>query len=190
MMKQRLWLLLALWSLLGATLVATVRAHGGGELKVRLAPAGAYAVSVWLNPPAPRVNRTLHFTVGVAAQESGAAVLDAEVQIVMTPLDGATAVLTAPATTAQSANRLFYEADLEPRQSGLYRAEIVVQGKEEGGHVIFEFEVLDASPINWTLVGLLGLALIVALGLWRSRGAPAPSVADRRSRSARPPRAH
>ncbi len=46
---------------------SVVLAHGGGDLIARNVQAGPYTASVWVNPPDPRANETIHFTVGLAS---------------------------------------------------------------------------------------------------------------------------
>lgn len=159
-------LLLALLLLL--TAAPRLLAHGGGELVLGLEPAGPYDVSVWVNPPQPAADAPVHFTVGVATQDEGAPVLDAEVLVEMRTADGETAA-AAPATTAQSTNKLFYETDLELPQAGTYETIITVRGDAGAGSVAIDVDVQEPSGVNWLLIGLGGLAVVVVLGLWWSR---------------------
>lgn len=174
----------------GLLLVARAHAHGGGELVVRLAPAGPYSVSVWVNPPQPRVDAPVHFTVGVASQADGTPMLDAVVDVELRGVDDATAVYTAPATTDQSVNKLFYETDMDITAPGIYAATARVEGPDGGGDVTFTVDVGEGGSPNWLALGLAGLAIVLGIGLWRSarqrelaRGKGATAVAPR-SRSA------
>ena len=156
---------LALLSLVPASLLA----HGGGQLVAGPDPVGPYEVSVWVNPPQPRAGEPIHFTVGVATPGDRAPVLDARILVTMQDVGQAFPAVSAQATTEQSVNRLFYETDLEVAQPGTYRAHFDVAGPEGAGALAFELAVEHASPVNWFLVGLGGLALVLVLGWWLSR---------------------
>ncbi len=159
-----------LLALLAALLLAVgVYGHGGGELVVARAPVGPYFVSVWVNPPQPRSNQPTHFTVGLADQFDEAPVLDAAVMVTVRSLGDATAVVEAPATTAQSANKLFYETDLDLDTTGIYAATVAVTGTEGAGSTTFELQVLPPSRVNWLLIGLGAFGLVVVWIVWRSR---------------------
>ncbi len=148
-----------------------VEAHGGGQLIAGPQQTGPYSVSVWVNPPQPRAEETLHYTVGVAAPGDGAPVLDAEIMIVMEPLSGDGPAVSAQATTDQSINKLFYETDMLVDTPGRYLATFEVSGSEGAGQLTLELEVLSPSPFNWFLLGLAGLLLVLVLGWWRTRSA-------------------
>lgn len=159
-----------LLALLATLLLAVgVHGHGGGELVVARAPVGPYFVSVWVNPPQPLSGQPTHFTVGIADQVDEAPVLDAAVTVTVRSLDDATAVFEAPATTAQSANKLFYETDLDLDTVGIYAATVAVAGAAGTGNTTFELQVLPPSRVNWLLIGLGAFGLVVVWIVWRSR---------------------
>ena len=144
-------------------------AHGGGALIAGPVPVGPYMLSLWQNPPDARAGEPLHFTVGLAAPEDGAPLLDATILITMQQPNGRSAPVSAPATTEQSINRLFYETDIELSQAGRYDTLIQVAGPRGSGELDLQVEVRDPSPINWLYVGLGGLAVVLILGWLRSR---------------------
>ncbi|GJM41620.1 MAG: hypothetical protein DHS20C20_19020 [Ardenticatenaceae bacterium] len=138
-------------------------AHGGGELKVGNAPIGRYLVSAWVNPPTVQAGQLIHVTVGIAQESNGEPVLDASVNVLIMDQNGAT-VETAVATTEQSVNRLFYEADLDPISTGIYEMQVVVTGNEGEGEVSFPLEVVPRSILPWMagiLAGLIVIGLVV-----------------------------
>lgn len=145
-----------------------VGAHGGGQLVAGPVQTGPYTLSVWVNPPQPRSGEPLHFTVGVAAPQDGAPVLDARIMVTMQAIGQDSAPISAPATTDQSINKLFYETDLEVEQPGLYLATVAVAGPEGEGDLSLELDVQSPSPLNWFLLGLAGLSLVMILGWWRT----------------------
>jgi hypothetical protein len=147
----------------------SVLAHGGGDLVAGPVQAGPYVVSVWVNPPQPRSEEPLHFTVGVAKAENKAAVLDAQVWVTMQLLESEVAPIAAPATTDQSINKLFYETDLDLQEPGRYLTTIEITGSEGQGELSLELDVKPPSPFNWFLIGLAGIGLVLVFGWLRSR---------------------
>lgn len=139
--------------------VQSLSAHGGGIIVVGNEPVGAYAVSVWVNPPVPRTNETLHMTVGIAGAEQEP-VLDAAVQIDIFEAGSDILVTSAPATTAQSVNRLFYETDFPKIEPGDYDVVVGVEGTAGRGDVLFKMEMKPASGMSWVVAGLVGVGLV------------------------------
>jgi len=159
-------IILGSWLLL---FVSPSFAHGGGDLIAGPLPVGPYTVSVWLNPPDPRATEAIHYTVGVAAPIDGRPVLDAQIMVEMRARGDESPAISAPATTDQSVNKLFYETDFEVPAPGLYETIFYVSGSEGEGTLAVDIEVGSPSRINWLALGLAGLALMVVWGWWRSR---------------------
>ena len=154
-----------------ATAVSPLFAHGGGELQIANAPAAGYVVSIWTAPNNPQAGEVLHVTVGVGSEALGAKpVLDAQVTIEAFAENGKLAA-SAPATTEQSANKLFYEADLPPLAAGTYRFVVTVSGSEGGGNVDFSLTIQpSASKTPWIAGGIVLVALGgAAVYLYRRR---------------------
>lgn len=160
------------WMLLAVLLFcllpfATVLAHGGGELMVGNTLVGSYLVSVWVNPPAPQAGQVIHVTVGLAAESTGEPVLDAGVDVQILDKDGVV-VATAVATTEQSINRLFYEADLAALPTGNYEMQVFVTGSAGTGDVAFGLVVVPRTVWPWLVGGGIGLAVIgLIVRSWR-----------------------
>lgn len=166
--RWRWWVLLAL--LLCLRPFSNILAHGGGELKVGNVPVGSYLVSVWVNPPTVQAGQVIHVTVGIADESSGAPVLDAAVDVLIVDKAGVP-VATAVATTEQSINRLFYEADLATLPTGTYEMQVDVTGTAGAGDVAFALDVVPRTIWPWiggALAGLVVMGLVVRS--WR-RGA-------------------
>jgi hypothetical protein len=144
-------------------------AHGGGDLVAGPVQAGPYIVSVWVNPPQPRTEEPLHFTIGVAQPENKAAILDAQVLVTMQLLGSDLTPLSAPATTDQSINKLFYETDLHLLEPGRYLTTIEIAGPKGQGDISLELDVIPPSPFNWFLIGLAGIGLVLVFGWLRTR---------------------
>ena len=162
-----LFLLLAV----ALTWTGSIAAHGGGDLIARSVPVGPYFASVWVNPPDPRAQERIHFTIGLASPDDGSPVLDADIQVTMQEQSSGETVVRAPATTEQSVNKLFYETDIEVPAAGEYETEFHIRGTEGEGTVSLLMEVQAPTKVNWLMIGLAGLGLVVVIGWWRSRQA-------------------
>ena len=163
--------ILLLFACLFLLFVSQLRAHGGGDLVAGPIAVGPYTVSVWLNPPDPWATEPIHFTVGVAAPGDGRPVLDAQILVDMIALSDQSLVASAPATTENSVNKLFYETDLEVMEAGTYETVFHISGPEGEGVLKVEIDVRSPSKVNWLFLGLAGLVIILILGWWRSRRA-------------------
>jgi hypothetical protein len=166
------WFIL-LFVFLGLSFAGTglIVAHGGGDLIARSVQAGPYKASVWVNPPDPRALEPIHFTVGLASPTDGGPVLDAEIQVTMRDRRNGETAVTAPATTEQSVNKLFYETDIEVPAAGDYETEFQIRGADGEGSISLLVEVQASSSVNWLVIGLAGLGLVVVAGWWRSQRA-------------------
>lgn len=152
-----------------------LRAHGGGEIKVAKEPIGPYKLTVWLNPPQPQAGKTMHITVGVLAEDDSP-VLAAAVTLEMVDSSG-DAIITRPATTAQSTNKLFYETDFPAPDAGNYEITVQLNRGEVTGQVTFPTQVQPTNNTNWLLIGLVGIGIILAAFLFlsgRSEGRQTP----------------
>lgn len=161
--------------------IANVAAHGGGALQIANAPVGTCLASVWLAPATPRANKTLHVTVGLADSASSTPVLDGAVQVVITSAENGRQVAAGPATTAQSVNRLFYEADLPAQPPGDYR--FMVTSTCQGVTETLTFVTAVRPSTNPLFIGLpLAIGgLLAAAWLWRQwRREPGPKPVHRR----------
>jgi hypothetical protein len=149
--------------------VRSVLAHGGGTLQVANAAIATYRVSVWTNPPTVRANQPLHLTVSIATAVTGEPVLDAAVNVVLLAESG-DVVVTAVATTEQSINRLFYEADLLGAPAGNYEVQVEIVGQEGDGDLSFPLRVESRSIGSWGAGILLGASTVgAAFYLWRKK---------------------
>lgn len=170
------WVVLvgSLFFLLGH--VGDVWAHGGGALQITNAPVGDCLTSVWLAPSTPRANKTLHVTVGLAEAAGGAPVLDGTVLVEIADAATGERLAAAPATTARSVNRLFYEADLPAQTVGQYRFTVTAtcQGVKEAMTFVAEVRP-STNPLFIALPLIIG-GLLTGVWLWRQwqgRGVPA-----------------
>ena len=169
--REKIFLCLILMVSVLATAVMPVLAHGGGLIHVAGEPAGDYRVTVWVAPNEVEAGKTLHFTVAVVAAENNDMILDADVEIDVFAAGSTTPVLSGPATTEQSVNKLFYEADFpQAPEAGMYTVVTTVNGRYGIGDVSFDFEIIPAkTTINWLLIGMAGLVVLVVIGIFLSR---------------------
>lgn len=161
-----IWIGVALGTLLLA--VTPVWAHGGGTLKIANEPIGAYQVSVWTAPAVPRGGDPLHVTVGVARRNDGRPVLDTAVQVEAFIADGNQLLGSAAATTEQSVNKLFYEADLPAFDVGTVKIVVTVMGEGGEGTVTFDQEIRPHFNTTLIISLLAGGALLAGLTWIRS----------------------
>ena len=156
-------LFVGLLVLLGA--VRPLLAHGGGEIKIGREPVGPYKLTVWMNPPQPQSGKTIHITVGALAEDDSP-LLDAEMMIEMTDVNSNAVVVTRPATTDQSTNKLYYETDFPAPDEGLYEISVALTRGDVSGQVAFQTEVKTARTANWLIIGLVGIGTILAVALF------------------------
>jgi hypothetical protein len=146
-------------------------AHGGGLIHVAGEPAGDYRVTVWVAPNEVEAGKTMHFTVAVVEGENNDMILDADVGIEVFSVESGELVLSGPATTEQSVNKLFYEADFpQAPEAGMVTVVTTVNGRLGSGDVSFDLEIIPAKiTINWLLIGIGGLVVVVVIGVFLSR---------------------
>lgn len=165
--------------LLWAAFVHPVWAHGGGIIYAAGEAAGPYLVTVWVAPNTIEAGKTLHFTVAVVQPEGNRPVLDADVMMVVLADGADMAVLSGTATTEQSVNKLFYEADFQaPVAAGVYQVQAQVSGVDGEGVVSFDLVVEPARRNNLLLIGLVGVLLVTALGILLARRGEKAAAAD------------
>jgi hypothetical protein len=156
-------------------------AHGGGTLQIMNAPiADAYRVSVWSAPATIRAHDDIHITVGVADLVAGAPVLDTAVQVEIYQAATGNLITSAAATTEQSVNRLFYEADMAGLPQGDYDVVVTVTGEAGGGAVDFALEI--RPYLNLPLIVGVGFVVVLFLagGLFAFRRSQPPTAAPKR----------
>ena len=96
-------------------------------------------------------------------------ILDADVQVQVTAVADQQQVLSTPATTEASVNKLFYETDFVIDEVGEYQVSVIVAGPDGSGNATFPMTVAPARPMNWLAIGLAALVLVVAATLYRHR---------------------
>jgi hypothetical protein len=182
--KRVTWLaasLAALWLLGGRAF--PLAAHGGGTLQLANVPVGTLQVSVWTAPTTLRAGAPMHVTVSIATASTGTPVLDAAILVHLQTTTGTATLQSAPATTRQSVNKLFYESDLAAPAPGQYRIAVEISGSGGQGTVTFPLAIQPAVPVWPLAAGLASTALIGgALGFryWRQRQWPAAQTAQKR----------
>lgn len=156
------WMILLLLMGAGPT---PVFAHGGGPIQIANEPLCDSFVSVWLNPDPPQTNETLHFTVGISAQDSSP-LLNKEVTIQI--VDDRGVVDSRQATTEQSVNRLFYETDFEPISGGAYTVNVILAC--DGSDASTQFSMVVERPSFLVLAipyAVGGFLIFAAIFVWR-----------------------
>lgn len=145
--------------------VRPLLAHGGGEIKIGREPVGPYKLTVWMNPPQAKPGETIHITVGALAEDDSP-LLDAEMVVQMTAVTNGEIVVTEPATTERSTNKLFYETDFPAPDEGLYEISVAMTRGDISGQVAFQTEVKTGRSVNWLVIGLIGVGVVLAAALF------------------------
>lgn len=150
---------------------APIRAHGGGVSQLAAVEAGPYALYAWTSPDPTRVG-TLHVTVALADPDTERPVLDAYVEVGMTPVDASNNAdsLVARATRADATNKVTYETDLEVPTAGPWQVTVAYESDEGMGNASFDLEVKPRSLTNWLLIGAgILVAMVVGWMVWPRR---------------------
>ena len=138
--------------------------------QVSAAPAGPYRVTVWTAPTVIRADTPLHVTVAVA-DDGARPVLDAAVKVELFTAGVTNPIMAGTATTAQSTNKLFYEVDFSPPETGSHRVQVIVAGPEGEGTVDFDVDIQPPANTNWLVLGLAALAVMAAAALFKGNQA-------------------
>jgi hypothetical protein len=156
------WLVLYAVALTGLLLMsAPVAAHTEGTMQLAAVPAGPYMLTVWTSPDPASSSEDLHVALAVVLAEDASPVLEADVQVQLTP-EGDGPVISGPATIENSENKFLHEAILDVGQSGDYLVEIFVEGADGGfGQASFPLQVEGGSGLNWTLI-LVAVAVVAS----------------------------
>lgn len=157
-------------------------AHGGGTLQITNAPVGECLISVWSAPPQAKANTPLHITVGAAQAADGEPVLDAEMWVQVLSESSEEPIAAQAATTEQSVNRLFYEADLPELAVGTYQIEVSTRCRGTEGAVSFLVTVRPSVNPLYIAVPLGLGGLLVAVLLFRGWHKRETAVVPKRKR--------
>lgn len=149
-------------------------AHTEGVMQLAAEPAGPYDLTVWTSPDPVTTAEPLHVAIAVVMAEDAAPVLEADVQVYLTPDDGGPAI-SGPATIENSDNKFLHEAILDVGNSGNYLVEISVQGADGGaGQVSFPLLVEGGGGVNWIVIlAAIVVAAVVVILVLRNRRASA-----------------
>jgi hypothetical protein len=139
-------------------------AHTAGKMQLAAEPAGPYMMTVWTSPDPAEVGE-IHVALALVMAEDASPILDADVIVRLTSLDGDVS-LTGQATTENSENKFLYEAIFELDEPGPYQVGIVASGSDgTSGATSFELVVESAATFNWLYLIpiILGLAAVAFL---------------------------
>jgi hypothetical protein len=139
-----------------------------------------------MNPGTPQAGRATHVTVAVADSLDQSAVLDAAVLVEVWSRETGEKLLSTPATTEQSTNKLYYETDFVLPETGPVEITILVSGAAGEGQAGYNTEVVAAQNTSWLYLILAGVGVLTLALLWRAWTKRAWTA---RPRAARQPRA-
>lgn len=138
-------------------------AHTEGKMQLAAADAGEFKLTVWTSPDPAKVEDELHVAVAVTLAEDASPVLDADVEVQLTPDSGGQPI-SARALTEDSENKFLYEAVIDLQESGEYTVVVKVSGRDGStGEASFDIEVEGSGLSNLVLIGLAIIVLIGAL---------------------------
>ena len=175
-MKQQT-IRLILLTLLACLWPAATFAHGGGTPRLTNVEAGPYQLYVWSSPETPRVGET-HITIGVTQRgnDGEERPADVAVQVTLTSDDAVSSPIVREAMRGNTAADVYHEADVEIPAAGTWQISVRAEGEAGVGEANYQQTVLPARSLSWWLVGGVGVALLLAIGLGRlagRRGTPA-----------------
>jgi hypothetical protein len=181
-MSRIVILVLFLSGIVVAILPTALLAHAGGTPRLVNVEAGPYRLYVWSDPDPWRVGEA-HATIAVTKQNPNTSangalevpVTDAEVTLILTPVEGGDAI-TIPATSQTTFANYYYEGVAQLPSAGEWSVAVEIKGREGSGRAIFTLEVLPAWGVNWFYLGGAGVGLLLFVGVWASRQRPAPSA--------------
>ena len=128
---------------------------------------GHTKIYAWTNPNPIRVG-TLHVSVALVDPASTQPVLNADVQVVATPVDpAAAAAVSSQATHAKATIKTYYETDMQMPATGPWQVDISYRDATGSGSASFEIAVQPKSNTRWLLIGI-GAVVFIAVGwfLW------------------------
>jgi hypothetical protein len=164
--------LLAAGLILLLLLPGTAFAHTEGVMQLASEPAGPYKLTVWTSPDPATTGEELHVAMAVVLAEDASPVLEADIQVRLTPVDGGP-VISGAATIENSENKFLHEAILQVETQGDYLVAISVTGADGGsGQASFPLAVEGGGGLNWTLIVLVAIvvAAVALLVVRRLRG--------------------
>ena len=149
-------------------LYEVITAHTEGKMQLAAADAGEFKLTVWTSPDPAKVEDELHVAVAVTLAEDASPVLDADVEVQLTPDSGGQPI-SARALTEDSENKFLYEAVIDLQESGEYTVVVKVSGRDGStGEASFDIEVegsgfrITSYNVCYTkLLRVVGLAIIV-----------------------------
>ena len=185
-MRYLIRIVIAVWIIAG--LGADVNAHGGGTPQLVNVDIGPYWISTWINPFPPQIDN-FHLAIALSEptdpqaelREAGPPIQDAQVEVMLQPLDGPSPPVSRTAEHQDTFNKLFYEADFVLPYAGLWRGIITVQGPDGGsGSIEFEVEVGERSLVSADNILIIGTVffLIIVFIMIRRGTKPVAQSAD------------
>lgn len=140
----------------------SAEAHGLGKQRLQQVEAGPFLISAWTDPLTNRSEEDLHVTVAV--EDNDGLVLEADVDIIATYMKDDDRKINVAATHENSANKLQYEARLNPDKTGTWQIKIIVSNAQGTGQAAFELPIeAKETNIPWVSIGIgiAGIGLIM-----------------------------
>jgi hypothetical protein len=167
----RLWLTVGLMvGLLIAIPFDPAYANGGTTILVE--PVGPYSLTVTASPYPLQVGVTNDISALVGRQADQQLVLDAEVVIMVTPIDQAGKTQTLAASHDNATNKLYYATNVIFPTTGRWRITVQINGPDGSGETSFEEQVEAPSnrgALLWSIVGITAGVVAFVLALFVGR---------------------
>ncbi|MEE2720042.1 MAG: hypothetical protein VX727_09690 [Planctomycetota bacterium] len=130
-----------------------VRASGG---------EGPWTITL-VSSPTPFRAGPIDLSILLQRPESDEAVLDADVNLMLRPLDGQSTTMLVEATREQATNKLLYAALLDLPAGGRWQVDVSVQLGDDTGRLSATLIAGEAVPAAWNFWGWLAIPAIVIL---------------------------
>lgn len=150
-------LLLILLALVGSTEAmadgGVVRASGG---------EGPWRITLFSSPTPFRAG-PIDLSILVQDPATDTAMLDAEVNLMLRPLEGQSTTMLVEATREQATNKLLYAALLDLPAAGSWQVDVAVQLGDDAGRLSTTVVAGEAVPAAWSFWGWLSIPLVAVL---------------------------
>jgi len=139
-------------------------AHTEGKMQLSAEPAGPFKMTVFSSPD-PATIGDIHIAALIFVAEDARPVLDADVLVTVTPVDGGGPSQKSQAVQGDSENKLLFEAIIDVSTPGLYLVSIAVEDADgQSGQASFELGVSSDEGFNWIyLIPVIVVVLVVVV---------------------------
>lgn len=165
------------WLIAGVMTALLVLTHPGpayanGGTTVLVDQAGPYSLTITASPYPFQVGVIHDISALIGRQTDQQLVLDAEVVMIVTPIDQAGEPQTFSATHDNATNKLYYAANVVFPTTGRWQITVQVDGPDGSGATSFEEQVEEKSSrgaLMWSIIGIAAGVIAFVLALFMGR---------------------